>query len=154
MRYLFALLLLTGLLPSAWAQGNDAENQFRAVEKRILDAQALQLSFEIERGTKKVRGTLLLATGNKARLTISDGKDKIELVSNGKQTGATGNTAGVFGNKTSWKTPRNFDTLLRKMVILGGVERSLADLSLVLGAEKEVDPASLRRGPVFKAGAA
>jgi RNA polymerase sigma factor (sigma-70 family) len=74
--------------------GNQAENLFRESEKKLSEADQAQITVEstLERGTLKkghLKGTLLLAKGNKANMAVQgnlDGEEfKMSAVSNGSK---------------------------------------------------------------------
>jgi outer membrane lipoprotein-sorting protein len=99
MRYFLSMLLISSLLWPALAQENEAEKLFRAMEKKIKSAKAIQVNADIElraikgreddskigKGVSKSKGTLLLTKDNQARLTIRNEYLGIMLISNGKQ---------------------------------------------------------------------
>jgi len=109
---------------------NQAEKLFRSAEKMLADAESVQLSMEstlkASKGESKVKGTMLLAKGNKARVEVSGeffGKPfKMEMVSDGTKmkTETTPAKGGAVKD-----TPKNFNINMAGMVsragILGGL---------------------------------
>jgi outer membrane lipoprotein-sorting protein len=146
MRYVLALLLLPALLglSSALAQENEAEKLFRAVEKKIKAARAIQVASEIHLQEKEKQGkfkaSLLLARDDKAQLKLSgelDGKEmKMEVLSDGKQLKVH---ISFFPEAKEQPLPKKFhDTvsaLVSRVGLLGGmfIVRNKED------EEKEVD---------------
>src|SRR6516162_6347712 len=88
-------LIAAALAPPVLAQDDEAEKLFRAMEKKITEAKTFQIaaSIQLKGETKdrggRLKGSLLLTSDNKARLTISGSISgeavKRELVSDGKQ---------------------------------------------------------------------
>jgi hypothetical protein len=92
---LFALGFLTAaLVPAVQAQDKQAEKLFRAMEKRIKGAKALEIVFTYQVKGKTAKGSLLLTNDDKARLRVrGEGNPSFELISDGKrfQTKGGGN---------------------------------------------------------------
>ncbi|HYV37425.1 MAG TPA: hypothetical protein VE988_17090 [Gemmataceae bacterium] len=110
---LFAVLSLLTTSGSVKAQPNDAEKLFLGFEKKLADAKTYKVGFDIEmtdRGeTMKLKGNLLLTTGNQMRLSFSGsqsgpGKDAEQvsgtLVSDGRQVGMSFGPDGKAISKT------------------------------------------------------
>src|SRR5436309_10597282 len=99
MRYAMAILVMSAALPPSFAQDNDAEKLFRAMEQKIKSAKAIRVSTDIElranksreeeskigNGVSKEKGTLLVTKDKRARLTIRNEYLGITLISDGKQ---------------------------------------------------------------------
>jgi hypothetical protein len=156
-------LLAAALAPPTLAQDNEAEKLFRAMEKKIKEAKAFQITATIElKGETKdrggrLKGFLLLTNDNKAHLKISGSISgeavKRELVSDGKQIKMK---LGLKEQETK-PTPNKLHGLLSTLVIYTGVEPSAEGLALAGLDEfqKGFDAGTLRFGVTdFKAGAA
>src|SRR5882762_623190 len=137
MRYALALLLLPAVLPPALAQDNDAEKLFRAMEKKIKSANAIQVSTDIElrankgredeskigNGVSKGKGALLVTKDNRARLTIRNEYLGITLISDGKQLKLMGDQdqlTEVEARPTPSHLHNLFSTLLSRLGVTGG----------------------------------
>lgn len=88
-------LLTLPVLLFAFAQGpNDAEKAFRAAEKKLAEADAVQLDFvsdmKGEKAEVKLKGILLMTKGNKLRMELTGvvgGKDfEMKIISDGEKT--------------------------------------------------------------------
>jgi outer membrane lipoprotein-sorting protein len=93
MRWLTATAFLALAIPVS-AQPNDAEKLFRAMEKQVREAKTFKVGFDLEAdlgkaGPAKIKGTLTVAPGNKARLDAkgtADGKERtLLMIADGKQ---------------------------------------------------------------------
>jgi outer membrane lipoprotein-sorting protein len=140
---------------------NEAEKLFRAMEKKIDAAKAVQVTFDIEMKGKgregKYKGSLLFTKDNKARLKMT-GKERgkkvtREMISDGKQLKAA-EVPETFDLATEEATPTDLHRRLSTLVSRPG----LRGYSFILLSDAPV------RGPVdvmslfcvadFKAGAA
>ena len=74
---LMAILVMSGLASVALAQDNDAEKLYRAMEKKLLEAKAVQFNVKGEIKTANLeldssyKGTVLLGQDNKVRVKLS-----------------------------------------------------------------------------------
>jgi outer membrane lipoprotein-sorting protein len=154
MRYLLSALVVLALPPRAPAQDNEAEKLFRAMEKKITDANAFKVVVAIDtKGDTKefvgsYKGFLLLTKDNKARLKVS-GVDSgearnWELVSNGKQVRLRPYAIGVSEvdkEEATLPTPKNLHghaaARLSRLGVLPNLWRM--PVSLVLAAEVPKD---------------
>lgn len=132
-------LLVLALAAPALAQDNEAEKLFRAMEKKIKAAEAVEVAFTFQVEKSATRGSLVLTKDNKARLKISGsfgGKRKatVELVSDGKQlktkgakffVASNGMPAMELGGQSEWETPKTFTAQLGALVSRGGVWYSI-----------------------------
>jgi outer membrane lipoprotein-sorting protein len=156
MRY----VLLTVLAPVFAAQGNGAENLFRAMEKKIDAAKSLRVASLIyvkdNRGGGKLklnlkRSTLALAPGNKVRMTMKGeggGKEmEMEVVSDGEKLALRNIPPGQDKQEAA---PKNLHALMGKMMSRTG---SLGAFSLLRDPPNARDPDKLVTVSDFKAGA-
>jgi len=96
MRWMSALgvLILAG---SAFAQQNEAEKLFRAMEKKVREAKAIKIVYEIDetvdKGINKYRGAVTIAEGNRVRIeatsTVGGKQNTKTVVADGKQAHST-----------------------------------------------------------------
>jgi outer membrane lipoprotein-sorting protein len=89
-RSILALALL--LLPLSAVQAQDAaaaQKLYEAMEQKLAKAKACRFDFEIDGLFTKLKGTLLLSSGNRLKLTFAglDGNDKVRntIVSDGEK---------------------------------------------------------------------
>lgn len=161
MRYILSVLLLPALLPAARGQENEAEKLFRAMEKKIRAATAVQIIFDIELReieakeeskdkVTKAKGVLLLTKDNKVRLKII-GVDPLDedfagrkMVSNGKQMklGGTDNGVHSFDQAKPIPTPQYLHGLLSTTVSRIGV--TSGSMILFFAPGPELTPVFLR----------
>jgi len=141
MRYVSSVLILLTLLPVAQAQDNEAEKLFRAMEKKITAADAIQVTVAIElraiKGSgnesklkewrrllkvRKASGFLILTKDNKAQMKIRGANVglNMEMVSNGKQL-RLGNEEGILDPAKPRPTPKYLHALLTTLVSRTGV---------------------------------
>jgi internalin A len=102
---------------------NDAEKLFRAMEEKIKAAKALEVTFEFTAKAKakeeKFKGSLLFTKDNKARLTMrvpEDGKERIEMVSDGKQMKVAYPPEDTLAKTEALRTPAVLHKLFGTMV--------------------------------------
>jgi outer membrane lipoprotein-sorting protein len=135
MHYVLSILLLPPIvLPAARAQDNEAEKPFRAMEKKIKDADAIQVSDDIPiraikgrekdskigNGVSKGKGALLLTKDNQARVKISNEYMGMTLISDGKRL-KLGGDRGDLGDVKALPTPSHLHNLLNMLVRRVGV---------------------------------
>ena len=171
---LLALGLLTvSLAPAALAQDKDAEKLFRAMEKKIKDAKALEVAFTYQLEGKPAKGTLLLTDDNKTRLQVSGhyffgvkGNPSFTLVSDGKKFKTKGAKFGIAtigrpfiepGGQSEGEIGKGFHALLATTLTRGGVGLTVLALPTTTGADGTIDPDTPESKMTvydFKAGAA
>jgi outer membrane lipoprotein-sorting protein len=125
MRWIFAPAVFILLAP-AFAQPNTAEKLYRGMEKTIRDAKSIKMGFEIDAATdkdnNKVRGSVSVAEGNKARMEITgteDGKQRtMTLIADGKMTHFT---ASDMPKPESKAVESNFSQTRPQILARGGV---------------------------------
>jgi outer membrane lipoprotein-sorting protein len=165
MRYLVSNVLVLALIPPVLAQGNEAEQLFRAMEKKITDARAFKVAVVIEAGRDTQRpasfkGSLLLTKDNKARLKLS-GVDfgearNWEMVSNGKQVRLRPYAVRVSElakEEATFPTPKNLHGHVARRLSLLGVFPNLGGMpvAFVLATDDPQRTYDLR---AWRAGAA
>jgi len=119
----------------AQVQKNEAENLYRAMEKKIRDAKSLKVVFEVEGGkdakAMKVKGMGHLSAGNKGRFEAevnAGGKvQKLLIVSDGKQLIARDTENPALLPRP---TPGRFDSDARAMVTRMGALMAAALFNL------------------------
>src|SRR5436190_11228455 len=180
MRYAMAILVMSAALPPSFAQDNDAEKLFRAMETKIKAANAVQVKTDIElraikgredetkigNGVSKGKGALLVTKDNRTRLTIRNEYLGLTLISNGKQLKLLGDQelSEVEARPTPSHLHNLLSTLLSRLGVMGGsiIVRfapgpQFTPIFLTPGGlgEKEVDAAKVEGWGVwgFKAGA-
>jgi hypothetical protein len=150
-------LLAVALAAPALAQGNKAEKLFRAMEKKIKAAEAVEVAFtyQVEDLTRRkwtTKGTLLLTKDNKARLKVSgyfggNQAAPFQVVSDGKQLKTKGarfvvasnGVPGVEeGGQSEQGTPKHFHVQLGALVSRGGMWFSLYVMPYLL--RDAIDP--------------
>jgi outer membrane lipoprotein-sorting protein len=167
-------LLAVALVPPALAQDNEAEKLFRAMEKKIRTAGAVEVAFtyqveDLARKKWTTKGTLLLTKGNKARLKVSgyfggNQAAPLQLVSDGKQLKTKGARFAVASNgvpgvekggQSEQETPKHFHVQLGALVSRGGMWFSLYVMPYLLrdGIDPD-DEGSKVNAYAFKFGAA
>jgi outer membrane lipoprotein-sorting protein len=104
-------------------QVNDAEKLFRAMEEKIKAAKAAEVTFEFREKAKdqeeKFKGSLVFTQDNKARLKMrvpEEGKDRIEMVSNGKQMKVAYPPKETLAQTEALRTPADLHSLFSTMV--------------------------------------
>lgn len=104
-------------------QVNEAEKLFRAVEEKIKAAKAVEVTFEFTAKAKgkeeKFKGSLVFTKDNTARLTMrvpEDGKDRIEMVSDGKQMKVAYPPEETLAKVEALRTPAVLHKLFGTMV--------------------------------------
>jgi outer membrane lipoprotein-sorting protein len=102
---------------------NDAAKLYRAMEEKIKAAKAVEVTFEFSAKVKgkeeKLKGSLVFTKDNKARLTMGvpeDGKDRIEMVSDGKQMKVAYPPQETLAKTEALRTPAALHDLLASMV--------------------------------------
>ena len=136
---LMAILVISGLAFVAMAQDNDAEKLYRAMEKKLLEAKAVQFKVtgEIKTANRELdssyKGTVLLGQDNKVRVKLSGdfGGDarSYSLVSNGKQL------KRILGSmeETTADTPKHLRRYLLFFMNRTGLLVTLQGAPLTLG---------------------
>lgn len=104
-------------------QVNDAAKLFRAMEEKIKAAKAVEVTFEFSEKVKgkeeKLKGSLVFTKDNKARLTMrvpEEGRDRIEMVSDGKQMKVAYPPEETLAKTEAGRTPAALHDLLASMV--------------------------------------
>jgi outer membrane lipoprotein-sorting protein len=102
---------------------NDAAKLFRAMEEKIKAAKGVEVAFEFSAKAKgkeeKLKGTLVFTKDNKARLTMrvpEEGKDRIEMVSDGKQMKVAYPPKETLARTEALRTPAALHDLLASML--------------------------------------
>jgi outer membrane lipoprotein-sorting protein len=140
------LLLLPVVLLAFAEDGKEAEKLFRAAEKKLLDADTVQMSFTAtathDKGKLEGKGTVLLARGNKARLEMKGtflGKSgSLLMICDGTRQKTESAEAGKEGKGMVRDAPKDFTTRLTKATTRIGI---LPSFFLVRAqAEGEKDP--------------
>jgi outer membrane lipoprotein-sorting protein len=150
-------LLAVVLAPPALAQDNEAEKLFRAMEKMVRAAEAVEVAFtyQVEDQARKkwtTKGTLLLTKDKKARLMVSGyfgekPKATFELVSDGKElktrgarffVGSNGVPGVEEGGQSEQETPKNLHASLGALVSRAGIWYSLFVMPYLL--REGIDP--------------
>lgn len=149
MRYT-AMALLLALTSPLWAQDNDAEKLFAAMEKKIQDAKAFQAAVTIDiQGDAKdrvstFRGAILLTRQNQARLRVS-GDDfgearNWELISDGKSLYLKPYAAmPVFKEEAVLPTPKHLHPTLTRVTDRMGIMLMLFGMTYIVEAAKVPD---------------
>jgi outer membrane lipoprotein-sorting protein len=173
MKYLAMLacgMFAAALLPTAPGQDNVAEKLFRAMEKKIRSAKALEVVFTYQLEGKTTKGSLLLTNENKARLRVrgpfSFGIKRdasFELISDGKKlklkgvrlVAAPNGQAGFKrGGQMEGEIPKAFHAWRAAAVSRVGMGPMVLGLPYTLGAETAPDAEEVRMKVYdFKAGA-
>jgi outer membrane lipoprotein-sorting protein len=117
------LVLIPALVFALAQDANQAEKLFRSGEKKVSEADTVHISvdstLDSSKGKAKLKGTVSLAKGNKARVDLTgeflDKPFKLLLVSDGTKSKAEISLAKAGEPKD---TPKNFNAL-----IAGGVSR-------------------------------
>jgi outer membrane lipoprotein-sorting protein len=150
------LLLLPVVLVAFAEDGKEAERLFRAAEKKLIEADSVQISFTTASTGGKLKseakGTLLLARGNKVRLEL---KRKSSLDLKGKPSEKSAADLMVCdGTRVNWErtaegragksdvqdAPKQFATLSAKASTRLGIGPGFFWLRLRTGGGKEPDP--------------
>ncbi len=153
MRSILAGLLLLTCLPQARAQDSEAEKHFRAMEKRIREARAFEVSvvITIEGDTRErrsaFRGSVLVTRDNKVRLKIK-GNDfgearTWEMVSNGKQVTLKPFSVGITERskeQETFATPKNLHDQLAARLSHEGVFLNLPRMAAWVIASDQKGP--------------
>ena len=93
MRWLTAMALVALACP-VFAQQNEAEKLFRAMEKQVKESKTIKVGFDVDAdlgkaAAAKLKGSLVVAPGNKARLDAKgtfEGKERsVLMLADGKQ---------------------------------------------------------------------
>jgi outer membrane lipoprotein-sorting protein len=139
-----ALCGLLAMFPgSVVAEDNEAETLFRAMQKKIMAANAFEVTFTYHVGLTGTSGELLVTKGNQMRLKIKprprllgrsrrnqDADAAFEVVSDGKlirtrnvrmSVWSNGMPAAEPGGQSEWPTPKNFHDALGVLVCRGGL---------------------------------
>lgn len=147
--------LATACLSLAHAQDNEAEKLFRNMEKKLLAAKALEITFEYQIGKqKKARGELLVTQDNQLRLKVvghfeEKPKAGFELISDGKQIKCKEAKFYVFSNgmpaieeggQTDKPTPKQFHTPLCYTLTRGCVWYSIYVMPYLMVGSGETKP--------------
>jgi outer membrane lipoprotein-sorting protein len=126
MRNVFAIVAgLTVLVPATFQsypgvraqETNSGQKLYEAMEQKLAQAQAHRVEFEIDalegKKSTKARGTLILAKGNRMKMTsnVTRGKsaDRITLVSDGKTLAVKGMDNGTPYSETRPVPDKLFD---------------------------------------------
>jgi outer membrane lipoprotein-sorting protein len=164
-------LLAAALVPAAPAQENAAEKLFRAMEKKIRSAKALEVVFTYQFEGKATKGSFLLTNDNKARLRVSGpfsfgvkGDAGFVLISDGKKfklKGArlvrapNGQAGFKLGGQTEGEIPKAFHAWRAAEVSRIGIGVMVLGLPYTLGDETDPDAEGVRmKVNDFRAGAA
>ena len=137
-----AVLLLCALQANA-QEPNEAEKHFRAMEKKLADADTVQITASGSQklgGKKKievpVRGTVLLAKGNKARVdftsgSVGPGSFVYASVSDGEMLLRKVKIGGIKGENVSrQENPKNANALLTGIISRAGLTHGASYLKL------------------------
>jgi hypothetical protein len=151
---------------------NEAEKLFRAMEKKIKGAKALEIVFTYEFEGETAKGSLLLTNDNKARLRLSGqyypgvkGNPTFELVSDGKRFKTKGAELGIGfqgvpyidpkGQTTEGLTRKGLHEMVAAFLSQVGVGYTVLRLPyLVRHGDESLDPDEPESMYGFKAGAA
>jgi outer membrane lipoprotein-sorting protein len=102
---------------------NAAAKLFHAMEEKIKAAKAVEVAFEFSGKAKgkeeKLNGSLVFTQDNKARLTMrvrEEGKDRIEMISDGKQMKVAYPPKEKLARTEALRTPAALHDLLASMV--------------------------------------
>jgi outer membrane lipoprotein-sorting protein len=128
-----AALTFPLLAPPCLAQDKKAEDLFRKMEKQIVDAESLRVTFEITlskdgKEAGKFQGALALAKGDKVRVDlkgreVGEKESELTLVSDGKRMLAIrGVDRKPEENPTADKLGASASALLSKAGLGGGLE--------------------------------
>jgi outer membrane lipoprotein-sorting protein len=167
-------LLAAGVSPSALAKDDKAEKLFRAMEKKIKGAKALEIVLTYQLKGKNAKGSLLLTYDDKARLRVSGhyypgvkGKPTFELVSDGKRFKTKGAGIGVASNGVPYIDPerqttagdmgKGFHAMTVVVLSRGGIGYAVYGLPYWIHGAGGVDPDTPESRMTvydFKAGAA
>jgi outer membrane lipoprotein-sorting protein len=163
------LLLLPVVLLAFAEDGKEAEKLFRAAEKKLLEADSVQISFTetttSDTQKTKTKGTLLLSRGNKVRYEMEQ-KGSVEF--KGKTRDASGSYLMVCdGSRVKWARgagaqPRGisigqdarkqFESMAVKVSTRIGLQSGFFWLRLWSFAVKEADPDELMKLSDFSLG--
>jgi RNA polymerase sigma factor (sigma-70 family) len=143
----------------AGGEGNEAENMYRDLEKRVTQAKTVRVAFEGRlmngaKGAGHMKGVITLGEENRARMEFKgqvNEKDlSLEMTSDGKKLKAV---ATPPGEETEEPLPENYGAIVRTGLVRVGPTAGLllAHLSLRGKVEKDLD--KLLRPSDFKLGA-
>ena len=145
----------TAFCSPALAQDDDPEKLFRGMEKKLLAAKALEITFEYQIGKqKKARGELLVTQDNQLRLKVvghfeEKPKAGFELISDGKQikckeakfyVESNGMPGVRTGDKTDQPTPKHFHTPLCYTLTRGCVWYTVFSMPYLITGQGETKP--------------
>src|SRR6266545_1910677 len=134
MRWIFSFSLLV-LPTAATAQDNDAEKLYRSFQKKLTEAKAFKVAFEINvPKSLQYKGDLTMAAGNKLRISgtgTQDTKpDSWTIVSNGEKIGLKHDKEGRKRAPEFAATPEKLTAYFTGHLLKGGVLLATQDLSL------------------------
>jgi outer membrane lipoprotein-sorting protein len=118
-------LVLCALTVSAQAQNNDAERLYRNFEKKLTEAKAFKLVFDLnpDKNYPKVKGDLTLAAGNKMRYEFQAEEGGMNFKGILVSDGTTLSLKGTLDREPVTKkgpTPKNFGINARTCWARGG----------------------------------
>jgi outer membrane lipoprotein-sorting protein len=154
------LLLLPVVLLAFAEDGKEAEKLFRAAEKKLTEADSVQLSFTSnathDKGKVEFKGTLLLAKGNKGRLEMKgkfgEKSGTMRVICDGTRQKMESVEDGKAGKDMVKDAPKDFATRMARGTSRIGVLPSAFIGRLQVEGEKEPDVEDLMKVSDFSLG--